>query len=479
MADSVPSAPRDILLAHGYFLAEDEKERQIMRPYPPLGLMYLSAYLAREGVRVELFDSTLRTRGDLYARLGQGPPSVLGLYTNLITRPSVLAITAEAKRLGWRVVLGGPESANYPAEYLAWGADVVVAGEGEVTLTALVPALAARGPHGLHGIPGVIFRDERGAVIENAARDQIGDLDALPWPDRQSIDMRAYMDIWRTHHGASSVTMITARGCPYRCRWCSHAVFGFTHRRRGVMDCANELEWIRDTYAPDQIWYADDVFAIHPRWLLDYAAELKRRCLRLPFETISRADRLLRDDVLATLAEMGCYRLWIGSESGSQRILDAMSRGVTLEQVQQACRAARRYGIRTGMFLMWGYDGETLEDIEATIDHAARALPDVLLTTLAYPIKGTAYFDAVADRVTLDKPWADASDRDYQVHGRRDRGYYRHADRWLQHHVAAARLDVDAARPDGDQANREEARRHRFEAQAAREALIADTEVRS
>jgi anaerobic magnesium-protoporphyrin IX monomethyl ester cyclase len=130
-----PSSARgvDVVLAHGYFLAEDEKEQQIMRPYPPLGLMYLSAYLGREGLRVEVFDSTLRTRAELYARLASGPPSVLGLYTNLITRPSILTIVADARQLGWRVVLGGPESANYPGEYLSAGADVVVVGEGEAT----------------------------------------------------------------------------------------------------------------------------------------------------------------------------------------------------------------------------------------------------------------------------------------------------------------------------------------------------------
>jgi len=459
----------DVLLAHGYFLAEDEKELQIMRPYPPLGLMYLSSYLRRAGIGVELFDTTLLSRAALYARLAQGAPSVLGLYTNLITRPSIIAIVAEAKRLGWRVVLGGPESANYPVAYLGSGADAVVLGEGEVTLVELLTRLSERGPHALHGIPGVVFTDEHGAVIENQPREQIGDLDALPWPDRRSIDIRRYMDLWRTHHGASSITMITARGCPYRCRWCSHAVFGFTHRRRGVADCADELEWIRDTYAPDQVWYADDVFAIHPHWLLEYAQELKRRGVRLPFETISRADRLLRDDVLTTLADMGCYRLWIGSESGSQRILDAMSRGVTVEQVRHACHAARQHGIQTGMFLMWGYEGETLEDIEATVEHVARALPDVFLTTLAYPIKGTPYFETVADRVTLDRAWCDASDRDYRIAGRRDRDYYRHADRWLQQRVAAARLG------DGDT---EQVARYLADADAARRALASAAETR-
>ena len=154
---------------------------------------------------------------------------------------------------------------------------------------------------------------------------------------------------------------------------------------------------IAETYRPDQVWYADDVFTINHRWLYDYAAELKRRGLRLPFETISRADRMMKDEVLETLAEMGCYRIWIGSESGSQRILDAMQRGVTVEQVQWATQAAQRHGIEVGMFLMWGYDGETLEDIEATIEHVKKSNPDMFLTTVAYPIKNTPYFDKIAD----------------------------------------------------------------------------------
>ncbi|MSR05831.1 MAG: B12-binding domain-containing radical SAM protein [Gemmatimonadetes bacterium] len=422
----------DLLLTHGYFLSEDEHERKVMKPYPPLGLLYIAGYLKRAGMTVEVFDSTFAPRADLESRLATGPAGALGIYTNLTTRKSVLDIVRRAKASGWTVVLGGPESANYSAEYLQHGADVVVFGEGEETLKELLPALAARGPHRLHGVLGTAFTDDGGAVVTNLGRPQIKDLDALPWPDREAIDTARYVDVWREHHGKGSVNLITARGCPYRCNWCSHAVFGFTHRRRSVISCADELAHIVERYRPDQVWYADDVFTIHHRWLFDYAAELERRHLRIPFETISRADRMLKDDVVKTLADMGCWRIWIGAESGSQRILDAMQRGVTVEQVLHATRSAQQHGIHVGMFLMWGYDGETEADIDATIDLVRRAAPDVALTTVAYPIKGTGFFDRLGDRVGATKDWADATDRDYEVRGQRSRDFYREADRRLR-----------------------------------------------
>lgn len=454
----------DILLTHGYFLCEDEKEQQIMKPYPPLGLLYLSAYLRRAGYSVALFDSTLDRRENLHDRLAAEPGGVLGIYTNLMTRRSVVDILTVARAHGWQVILGGPEAANYPAEYLERGADVVVVGEGEATLAELLSALRDRGPHRLHDLMGVVFRDEMGQMVVNPARPLITPIDSLPWPDRGQTCIPAYVDIWRRSHGMGSVNLITARGCPYRCRWCSHAVYGYSHRRRNPVDCAAEVEFIRDTYRPDQVWYADDVFTIHHRWLRTYAAELKRRGLHMPFETISRADRMMNEEVLETLAGMGCYRIWIGSESGSQRILDAMERGVTVEQVQWATQAARRHGIQVGMFLMWGYEGETLEDIEATIEHVKKAGPDIFFTTVSYPIKNTPYFEAVRDRARLPLAWEEATDRDYVIAGRHSRDYYRHADRWLRQEVAAFR----AAPGDPTQAAR-----LRAEAETARSLLLA------
>jgi len=430
----------DLLLTHGYFLFEDEKEIQIMRPYPTLGLLYISAFLRRDGFDVEVFDSTFAQRQELFDRLARGR-GVIGIYTNLMTRRPVLDIVGVAKRHGWTVVLGGPESANYPGEYLASGADVVVVGEGETTMAELLPALAARGPHNLHGVAGTVFRDANGVVVTNAEREKISDLDSLPWPDRGQIDQARYVDVWREKHGMGSVNLITARGCPYKCNWCSHAVFGYTHRRRSYLDCASELEHIMETYRPDQVWYSDDVFTISHPWLFGYAKELKRRNLRVPFETISRADRMMKDEVLQTLADMGCYRIWIGSESGSQRILDAMQRGVTVDQVVWAANAAKRYGIQVGMFLMWGYPGEQVDDIAATVDLVSKCQPEVHLTTVAYPIKNTGYFRKAADSVVLDKEWSAATDRDHRIRGRHSRGYYKQADLWLNNEVEATRLD--------------------------------------
>ncbi len=431
----------DLLLTHGYFLSEDEKERLIMKPYPPLGLLYLSAFLKTRGYAVDIFDSTFGDRSRLTERFASEAGTV-GIYTTLMTRRSVLEIVRAAKRYGWCVILGGPESANYTAEYLEAGADAIVIGEGELTLSELLPALARLGVHRLHDVPGVAFRDEAGAIVRTRERAKLKDLDTLPLPDRDAIDHGLYLNAWKTHHGASSINLITARGCPYRCNWCSHAVYGYTHRRRSPASVAGEMQTIVDRYDPDQVWYADDVFTISHPWLAEYGVELERRGIHKPFETITRADRLQSEAAVEQLRKLGCYRIWIGSESGSQKILDEMERGVTVEQVRRATKLAQARGIQVGMFLMWGYEGEEIEDIAATVDHVKRSNPDVFLTTVSYPIKGTGYFEKVRNKVALPIAWAEGSDRDYVVEGRRGREYYKLADRWLRSEVEASRIEA-------------------------------------
>jgi anaerobic magnesium-protoporphyrin IX monomethyl ester cyclase len=429
-----------ILLTHGYFLAEDEKEQQIMKPYPPLGLLYLSAYLKSRGHSVEVYDSTFGTRDELTAKIRGLAGGFVGIYTNLVTRGSVLKIVKVAQEAGATVILGGPESANHSSEYLNSGADVIVIGEGETTLTHLLAVLPSMGPHRLQDVRGVVFRNDTGEIVTTPEGPKINDLDSLGMPDREAIDHDKYLKVWKQYHGASSVNLITARGCPYRCTWCSHAVYGYSHRRRSADKVADEVAWIVDRYNPDQLWYADDVFTISHPWMQSYSLELKKRGLHLPFETITRADRLQSEASVASLRELGCYRIWIGSESGSQRILDAMQRGVSVEQVRRSIKLAQKYGIAVGMFLMWGYEGEEMEDIAATVEHVKVSNPDIFFTTVSYPIKGTPYFEQVKEKVSLPTDWANATDRDYSIGGRHNREYYRLADIWLRNEVEASRV---------------------------------------
>jgi anaerobic magnesium-protoporphyrin IX monomethyl ester cyclase len=424
----------DLLLAHGYFLSRDAAEQQVMRPHPPLGLLYLSSHLKRQGISVGVFDSTFRAIDDFAETLERERPPIVGIAVNLMTKRNALEMIALARRGGAKVVIGGPDPPHHAESYLKAGADVVVIGEGEHTLEELVAAMAL--PHAdLAAINGIVFTAPDGTIVRTPPRVLLANLDDQPYPDREAIDLPQYLDAWRERHGVGTVSLITARGCPYTCTWCSRSVFGESHRRRSVVNVANEVEAIVDRYRPERLWYADDVFAIHKTWTIEYARELERRRIRMPFECISRAERI-DDDVAAALASLGCFRVWIGSESGSQKVLDAMKRRVSVDQVRDTAARLRRHGIEVGMFIMLGYDGERMEDLQATVDHLKHTAPDVFLTTVSYPIKGTPYYDQVADRLASPQGWADGTDRDLVIRGRPVRTYYDFARRWMTAEVA-------------------------------------------
>jgi radical SAM superfamily enzyme YgiQ (UPF0313 family) len=425
----------DILLTHGYFLSEDPHEAEIMKPYPPLGTIYLSSYLKERGFDVGVFDTTFREPRAFYQLIERLRPSVVGIYANLTTRRTVLRMARFCQDRGCTVIVGGPEPANYPVHYLTRGADVVIIGEGERTLEELLPHLARTGPKGMRHIRGIVYRDADGKLVRTEPRPFVEDLDTLPFPDRAAIDTNTYLTVWRKHHGRSSVSLITARGCPYRCAWCSHAVFGYSHRRRSPENVADEVELILETYQPDMLWYADDVFTIDKRWLEAYAAELQRRNIHIPFEATSREDRL-DEDVARTLAEMGCFRLWIGAESGSQRILDAMARRVDAKRVPEVVRSLRYHGIEVGTFVMLGYEGEEISDLMTTADMLQNAKPDRFLTVVAYPIKGTPYYECVRERIVAPASWEETTDRDLKIAGRPSDRFYRFATRWMVNRVS-------------------------------------------
>lgn len=456
----------DIILTHGYFLDEDAKEKEIMRPYPPLGILYISSYLKKFGFSPVIFDSTFSNRNSFESYLQTSGCNVLGVYTTHMTRPSVIAQIQAAKRLNYTVIVGGPDSAGYPAEYLDNGADFVVIGEGEATLAELLPKLLSEKLlfDSLTKIKGLVFKNSDGNIIENLRREYL-DIDSLPWPDREAVNINNYLDAWRSHHGETSLNMINSRGCRFHCRFCSHSVFGNTERRRLPERSADEVEFIVDHYRPDHFWFSDDVFTMDHDWIYQFSSELRRRKLKISFEAISRADRMQDKEIIKELANLGCRRIWIGSESGSDRMLRAMRRGVTAEQISNAVTTSKHFGIETGIFLMWGYEGETFEDIGLTIDLVKQSQPDIFLTTSVHPIRNTPYYQDIHKKISHPDDWSKSSDKDIIVLGRKPQIFYKTIDQWLKNAVKAEQnreIDPDEAARFAAEAEEAKQRAQRF-----------------
>lgn len=416
-----------VLLTHGYFLAEDPKEQAIMRPYPPLGILYLSAYLKRKNVATQVFDTTFSTKAKLKAYLLEHRPPFVAIYVNLMTKVNVIEImqfihTQESLK-ATRIILGGPEVRHHKERFLRAGADVIVLGEGEETLYDAVTTLGNAFSPFLDQVPGIAFLNARGEVVENAGRPQIKDVNSLPIPDREAIDLHPYLETWKKHHGTATLSINTMRGCPYTCKWCSRAVYGLSYRRRSPKLVVDELAGILERYPADAFWFVDDVFTVSHKWLREFNDELKRRDVKIRYECITRADRM-NEEVIDLLKESGCFRVWIGAESGSQRIIDAMDRRVKVEVVRDMIRLSQEKGVAAGTFIMLGYPGETEEDIEATIRHLVDSDPSLYTITVAYPIKGTPMFEAIEADITTDLPWESSTDRDIDFKRTYNRRYY-------------------------------------------------------
>ncbi|MBS4027660.1 MAG: radical SAM protein [Ignavibacteriales bacterium] len=429
----------DILLTHGYFLYEDETEKRIMKPYPTLGILYISSYLKSKGFSVSIFDTTFSMKKDFFDFIEKEKPGVVGFYSNLMTKFNIVEQIRFCKQHNCKVIVGGPDVPNYTEQYINIGADVCVVGEAEETLAELLPEISKNGIHKLHSVKGIVFRDEEGKFIHTENRPLIKDLDSLPHPDRDAIDMQRYVDTWKTHHGKGSASLICARGCPYTCTWCSRSVYGETHRRRSAKNVVDEIEMLREKYQPDMLWFADDVFTINQKWFYEFHSEMKKRNIKIPFECITRADRL-NEDVIQKMAELGSFRIWYGAESGSQKILDAMQRRVTVEEIQRVTKLSQKYGIEVGFFIMLGYPGEEISDIEETVDLLKETLPDLFLTTVAYPIKGTPLFKEVENIITTHDDWANVTDRGLKFSGRFSDTFYKYANRYVVNEVENFRV---------------------------------------
>src|SRR5438477_1557023 len=436
----------DILLGHAYFLKYDVIERRVMKPYPPLGILYLSAFLKRSGFSVEVFDSTFRDFTDFEGTVRGVKPRIVGLYANIITRDNVLRLAQMAKANGVEfVIAGGPDASEWCDKYFANGVDIIGINEGELTLQELVPWLQEKGMKDIEQVRGIIF-SRNGRVHRTPPRPAITDLDSLPWPDRDVLNMNEYFAAWKSHHGESSVSLITARGCPFHCAWCSSEVFGHSHRQRTPKNVVDEMMMLKERYSPDIMWISDDVLTINKKWTMEFVREVKARKAQHPYECLSRVDRE-DEEILRGLRETGCFRIWYGAESGSQKVLDSMRKGTTVAQVREAARITRGLGMQAGFFILLGYPDETTTDIQLTIDFLKETRPDVVGTSIAFPIKGTEFYERVANRVIPNENWSSRNQNKLLFKGKYPRLYYWFAARWLVKSVNIDRMWRMESRP--------------------------------
>jgi len=429
-----------ILLTHGYFLEDDEKEKAIMRPYVPLGILYIAAYLDSKGIENTVTDTTFSSFEQFKKTLLQSPPKIIGIYTNLMTKISVLRTIAFIKSQPalrhCKVVLGGPEIRYNAANYLQHGADLLVIGEGEETFFEICNSFQTTGniDETIHGT--AFIKGEE--IIFTPERTLIRDINTLPMPARHKIDLTLYGNAWKKHHGYSMYSLSTMRGCPYTCKWCSRAVYGGTYRRRSAKLVVDEMANLQQNYQPDQIWFVDDVFTINHKWLREFRDEIVKRGIKIPYEIITRADRM-SDEVIDILKETGCFRVWIGAESGSQKIIDAMDRRVDVKMVRENIIKTKKAGIEAGTFIMLGYPGEDRNDIKETIVHLKESNPSFYTITVAYPITGTPLYEEVNGAMQVPGPWESVTDRDYDFKRLHSKTYYKYAIDWVNHEVNLSR----------------------------------------
>jgi anaerobic magnesium-protoporphyrin IX monomethyl ester cyclase len=414
-----------LLFGQSYFLRFDPKLWEAMQPYPPLGTLYAASFLREAGYSVALFDAMLAgSEAEWAVALDREKPDLAVLYEdnfNYLTkmcllrmREAAFTMAGMAAERGIPIVVAGSDASDHAESFLAHAADYVLIGEGELTLCELADALTGRSAKPLDEIAGLAWK-ETGPDGEvrfrvNPRRPDIRDLDALPFPAWDLVDVERYRKIWLDRHGYFSMNMVTTRGCPFHCNWCAKPIWGQRYNSRSPQNVAEELLFLKEKYAPDHIWFADDILGLKPGWLAGFASAVDRLGAKIPFKSLSRVDLLLRPGETEALAAAGAEIVWVGAESGSQKILTAMEKGTQVEQIYEAARALRKAGVRVGFFLQFGYPGETREDIEATFRTVREILPDDIGMSVSYPLPGTSFFERVRGDFGEQRNWVDSND---------------------------------------------------------------------
>jgi anaerobic magnesium-protoporphyrin IX monomethyl ester cyclase len=423
-----------VLLTHCNHLFFDRKQVRKMQPYPPLQTLLAAACLRRDGWATEFFDSTfVSPEGGFLEALREHSPDLLVIcedHFNFLTKMCLVAnrdlafrMGALARAAGVPVIVASSDASDNIIPYLSECADFVVLGEVEQTLSELVGCLLRTGGD-IAQVQGIAYRDlATGTLRITARRDPIQNLDSLPLAAWDIVDTEAYRRAWIAAHGEFSLNAISSRGCPFQCNWCAKPVFGSHYRVRSPQSMACEMHFLKNRFHPDHLWFADDIFALSPSWTFEFAGAVEERSCQIPFKMQSRCDLMTRNTVSA-LRRAGCAEVWMGAESGSQKVLDAMDKGIRVEQILQARENLASHGIRVGLFLQFGYPGETLHDIRQTIAMVRRAQPDAIGVSVSYPLPGTRFYDLVALQLGAKKNWKDSDDLSMMYQGRFSSEFY-------------------------------------------------------
>lgn len=426
----------DILLTHSYHLYYDRKQTRKMQPYPPLGTLYAAALLRSAGLSVALFDTMLNDpEQGFQAALNEHRPRVVVVYEdsfNFLTkmclsrmREVAYHILEASREAGAIVLVNGSDASDHALDYLQKGFRCVLLGEAEWTLLEAAQHLLRGDEQGLTLTPGLAYLDdETGALARTTQRPLTRNLDLLSFPARDLIDTDQYRTAWRAAHGYFSLNIVASRGCPYRCNWCAKPIYGDSFAMRSPRSVAEEMRRLKHDFGVDHLWFADDIFGLRPRWVGELAMAVKELDAGVPFKMQSRVD-LMTVDTVRALRQTGCAEVWLGVESGSQKILDAMDKGTRIEQIAKARENLRNEGIRACFFLQFGYQGETWEDIQQTAELVQVTRPDDIGVSVSYPLPGTKFFERVQAQLGEKTNWADSEDLSMMFQGTYNNEFYR------------------------------------------------------
>ena len=441
-----------ILLAHSNFLAHDPKQQERMKPYAPLSTLLAAALLRCEGHEVAVFDATFARGVESFeAMLDALKPEIAVIMEdnfNFITkmctsvrRETALNMISAARARGCRVAANGPDVSDNPALYFAAGADAVLLGEGETALRDLA-GLWAAGEEAIDLIAGLIVPDE-GQLKRTHTRRPLQDLDQLPHPAWDLVNVDLYRNAWADAHGEFSWNIATSRGCPYACNWCAKPTFGRRYTVRSPSDVALEMRNLKSELRPDHLWFTDDILGLDVAWVAEFADEVDRLGAAIPFTMQSRVN-LMTDKAVQSLARAGAREVWLGVESGSQSILDAMNKGTTVEAARTATRILKAHGIKACWFLQLGYPGESWADLLSTRDLVRDERPDDIGVSVAYPLPGTEFHERIRAQLGRQRNWKDTGDLAMLFQGTYSTAFYRRVRDVLHREVTSGEADHDA-----------------------------------